>query len=167
MNKSKLKQQLSDWHIEFEVVKHEPLFDCQQADNIELLRPGVRTKNLFLRDNYGRVHLLLVTAPNAQVDLKQLSKKLALSRIGFASKQRLKAHLAVEPGHVSILALINDRHHKVQLYMDEALWHGEPLHCHPLQNDETLLLTPTAINRFLQHTGHAISLINLPHLTNE
>ena len=39
--------------------QHPPLHTCQDADEINLNRAGVRIKNLFLRDNYGKRHFLL------------------------------------------------------------------------------------------------------------
>src|SRR5690554_4274639 len=96
-----LMNQLSRWQITPPMIEHPPLYTCHDADHLLLERPGTRLKNLFLRDNYGRRHALLLTKPDKQVDLKALSKQLAWSRIGFASAERLQRYLGVEPGHVS------------------------------------------------------------------
>ena len=108
--------------IDYQVFEHPPLHTCQDADRLALKRPGTRLKHLFLRDNYGRQHFLLVTRPDKAVDLKQLSRQFALSRLGFASAERLQRYLGIAPGCVSLLALINDTEKKVGLWLDEEIY---------------------------------------------
>ena len=142
--------------------QHPPLATCDDADKLNLQRQGARIKNLFLRDNYGRRHFLLLTTPEKKVDLKQLSKQLSISRLGFASAERLHKYLRVTPGSVSLLALINDTEHKVELLMDDDIWQQRAFQCHPLLNTETYVLTKAQCINFLKATGHEVGVILLP-----
>ncbi|WP_116473460.1 prolyl-tRNA synthetase associated domain-containing protein [Zobellella maritima] len=156
--------QLALWQICPPVIEHPPLFTCEDADRLLVDRPGTRIKNLFLRDNYGRRHFLLLTRPGKQVDLKALSIQEGISRLGFASSERLGRYLGVEPGHVSVLALINDVRGEVDLWLDEELSAGDDFHCHPLRNTATLLLSRIDLLRFAEQTGHRPRWLAVPEL---
>ncbi|MBO1518632.1 prolyl-tRNA synthetase associated domain-containing protein [Oceanisphaera pacifica] len=156
-------EKLTSWQITPPLIEHPPLFNCDEADRLLLERPGTRLKNLFLRDNYGRRHALLLTKPDKQVDLKALSSQLGWSRIGFASAERLDKYLGVAPGHVSVLALINDANAQaVELWLDNDLSEGDDFHCHPLRNTATVLLSKVDLARFAEHTGHTPQWIDVP-----
>lgn len=154
--------QLAGWQINPPLIEHQPLFTCDDADRLLLDRPGTRLKNLFLRDNYGRRHALLLTSPDKQVDLKALSTQLDWSRIGFASAERLQRYLGVEPGHVSVLALVNDTEQAVELWLDQDLIEGDDFHCHPLRNCATVLLSKTDLLHFAEQTGHQPQWLTIP-----
>ncbi len=154
MHSDTLMQQLTHWGITPPLIEHPPLYTCQDADRLLISRPGTRLKNLFLRDNYGRRHALLLTRADKQVDLKALSRDIGWSRLGFASAERLQRYLGVQPGHVSVLALVNDRAQQVELWLDKELEHGDDFHCHPLRNTATLLLSQADLLSFTARTGH-------------
>lgn len=154
--------QLASWQINPPIIEHPPLFTCDEADRLLLDRPGTRLKNLFLRDNYGRRHALLLTTPHKQVDLKALSTQLGWSRIGFASAERLDKYLGVAPGHVSVLALVNDGEQAVELWLDNDLIEGDDFHCHPLRNTATVLLSKADLSRFAEQTGHSPQWLAIP-----
>jgi Ala-tRNA(Pro) deacylase len=61
-----------------------------------------------LRDKPGRRHFLVCVPAAKQVDLKVLSDVLGASRLSFGSADRLRQHLGVEPGAVTLLAVFND-----------------------------------------------------------
>ncbi|EKE75717.1 prolyl-tRNA synthetase associated domain-containing protein [Gallaecimonas xiamenensis] len=153
---------LSRLGIAFNKVEHPPLPDCQAADRFGLARPGQRIKNLFLRDNYGRQHILLLTTPDKQVDLKALSRQSGLSRLGFASAERLERYLGVAPGAVSLLALAQAPQGTVALWIDEALWQGQDFQCHPLVSHQTLVIPKTGVERFCDHLGIIPKVLAVP-----
>ena len=150
--------------IDFEAFEHPPLHTCQDADRLAVARPGQRLKHLFLRDNYGRRHFILATAHDKSVDLKALSKQLQVSRLGFASAERLKKYLGIEPGCVSVLALVNDPDHQVEVLIDNTLWHGAAWQCHPLVNDRTWVVECDGIAAFINSLGHEVVNVDVPQL---
>jgi len=160
-----LKHLLEALEIEFEEYLHPPLHTCTDADYLAVERPGTRLKNLFLRDNYGRRHFLLITAHDKNVDLKTLTKQLEVSRLGFASESRLDKYLGVKPGCVSLLALANDQERKVEFLVDKSIWNRELLHCHPFINSATWILSKLNVLKFLSHTGHEFLELEIPSRT--
>jgi Uncharacterized conserved protein len=83
--REKALQVLQDLNIEYELVDHPAAFTVADMDNMDLNRFGDGCKNLFLRDDKGRRHFLVVLAKDKTADLKQLG----CSRLGFASEERL------------------------------------------------------------------------------
>jgi Ala-tRNA(Pro) deacylase len=134
------------------------------ADVARLVPPlgGAHTKNLFLRDNKGRRHVLVVVSGAKQVDLKALSALLGMDKLGFASPERLARYLGIEPGAVSLLALMNDGGGEVSVVIDRGLWAADALQCHPLVNTATLVIAREGIERFLAATGHPYRLMDVP-----
>ncbi|AZZ99386.1 prolyl-tRNA synthetase associated domain-containing protein [Pseudoalteromonas sp. R3] len=159
---SQLAALLNKLGIIYQAYQHPPLATCRDADRLELVREGTRLKNLFLRDNYGRQHILLITTANKQIDLKALSKQQGLSRLGFASDSRLQQYLGIKPGCVSALATVNDPRQHVQLWLDENLREAALWQCHPFENDKTWVLSLADLELVWQHTGHQPQWLALP-----
>ena len=142
--------------------EHPAVYTVEEADRLVPKLAAAKTKNLFLRDDKGQRHLLVVVPAHKQVDLKQLKDRLEIKRISFGSSERMKKHLGIEPGAVSILALYNDKPHAVELFVDQELWASASFQCHPLVNTATLELTRDNLLRFLAATGHDMKLIQVP-----
>ena len=92
---------LSELNIEFEEYEHDAVYTVEEAAALKVDMKGVHTKNLFLRDNKGRKHFLVVAPADKTLALKELSKTIGTKRLGFASPERLQEHLGIEPGAVS------------------------------------------------------------------
>lgn len=165
MEQADLVEFFTSNELKYQKFNHEPLANCSRADELGLIRPGERLKNLFLRDNYGREHFLLLTQPSKLIDLKALSKHLNKARLEFASDARLEKYLAVKPGCVSLLALINDSTVEVQVLLDQDIWQSnQGLQCHPMQNDQTWLVSIDDLKRMMVITGHGYQVISVPIL---
>jgi Ala-tRNA(Pro) deacylase len=87
---------------------------------------------------------------------------LGIKRISFGSPERLKKHLGIEPVAVSLLAVFNDSDHKVEVFMDSDLWAADTFLFHPLVNTSTLVIEKADIQRFLEATGHALKVVEVP-----
>lgn len=161
-DKAKLAMVLAQLNIDYDVIEHPALHGSLDADALMVKRPGTRLKNLFLRDNEGKRHFLVITAHDKQLDLKLLSKQQGLSRLGFASNERLAKYLKVAPGCVSMLSLMNDKQRDVTLWLDQDVWFGELFHCHPFENTQTWLLTKRDLLRFFDFTEHQPRVMFLP-----
>ncbi|WP_024610446.1 prolyl-tRNA synthetase associated domain-containing protein [Pseudoalteromonas sp. TB64] len=161
-DKTKLAELLARLNINYDVIEHPALHTSLAADEFMIERPGTRLKNLFLRDNQGKQHFLVITAHNKQLDLKTLSKQQGLSRLGFASSERLAKYLKVAPGCVSMLALLNDKQNEVSLWIDQDIYSGDLFHCHPFENTQTWLLSKSDLNTFFNHTNHQPRVVFLP-----
>lgn len=153
---------LDNHKIHYERYDHPPVFTCEQAKKLVTIKGGADTKNLFLRDRKGKRHFLLVVGYDKSVDLKTLSTAAEVSKLGLASSGRLRHFLGIEPGSVSLLALLNDRENHVELIIDEAIWSADSIRCHPLVNTSTLVIDRDDIRRFFELTGHDPIVLNVP-----
>lgn len=140
---------------------HPPVFTCEEEAQHVPESGAARTKNLFMRDRRGRRHLLLVTLCSKNVSIADFTETSGADRLSFASPERLMKHLGVEPGSVTILGLVNDQAHAVELYVDTDVWSAPSIHAHPLRNDATLVLSHESLVRFLAATGHAAKVVTV------
>ena len=67
-----------------------------------------------------------------------------------------------EPGAVSIMGLMNDKEHAVQLLVDEDVKKGEYIGCHPCVCTSSLKIkTEDIFNKFLPKVGHEPVVVHL------
>ncbi len=154
---------LEEHAIEFERFDHPPVFTCEQAKLLTPAMPGADTKNLLLRDKKGRRHFLVVVGHEHDIDIRALSGLLEVTNLSFASAERLKRYLDIEPGAVSLLAVLNDSDGAVEVVVDQGLWQSEALRCHPLVNTSTLVIQRRDLAKFLSITEHDPRVIAVPH----
>jgi len=147
--------------ISYERYDHAPVFTCEEADAAVPNHAAVQTKNLFLRDKRGRRHLLLVTSCEKAVDIKKFAQQADADHLSFASPERLAKYLGVTPGSVTVLGLMNDAEHGVELYVDADVWRTPAWRCHPLINSITLVLSREDVEKFIAHTGHRARVLEL------
>ena len=151
---------LTENKISFERFRHAAVNTCEEAE--QLLPPiaGVGTKNLFLRDEKGRRHFLVVTTTKKSVPLKELGIRLE-TKLSFASPERLMRYLGVRPGSVTLLGVIHDRDNEVEIFIDEEIWNAPAIHVHPLVNTETLLLEQGGVREFFRQLDRQPQIIEL------
>ncbi|HPH95069.1 MAG TPA: prolyl-tRNA synthetase associated domain-containing protein [Anaerolineaceae bacterium] len=147
-------------HLTFERMEHPPVFTCEEAARHRPSRGAVSTKNLFLRDRKG-VFYLLMTDCSKKMDLRALAARLNTTKLHLASPEAMLDCLGVTPGAVTVLALINDTQHQVQLWIDGDIWERERYLCHPLVNTSTLIIPINDLKRFFVLTGHGVHLIQV------
>jgi len=123
---------LDDHHFPYLYAAHEAVFTCAEAGQKRPQLPGVSTKNLFLCDRKGRLFFLVVTACGKQPDLDALGSRLGARRPRFGSEANLARLLGVTRGAVTVLGLLNDTDHLVELWMDRQVWESSQFLCHPL-----------------------------------
>ena len=125
------------------VFRHPPLHTVEEAKRLRGDLGGAYVKNLFLRDRSGSL-LLIVCLADRPVDLQALRRLLGYRRLSFASEELMWTHLGVRPGSVSPLAVVNAQPGAFTLYADDALRAHELNNFHPLSNEATVQLTPSA-----------------------
>jgi Ala-tRNA(Pro) deacylase len=94
--------------------------------------------------------------------LKALSRALGLTNLSLASESRLRKHLCIEAGAVSVLAVVNDSEGVVRVVIDRDVWRAETLQCHPLVNTSTLAIRREDLRRLLEITGHTPEVMAIP-----
>jgi len=146
--------------------EHPAVMTVEESERLVPKMPGAKTKNLFLRDRKGLRHFLVTVPHDIAVDLDQLGAALGAGRLGFASSERLRKHLGLTPGAVSLLGLVNDDARAVEFVIDRALWEADAVHAHPLVNTATMVVLHADLERFLAATGHAPRVIDVPAAAN-
>ena len=149
-------------NVSYERHDHQAVFTVEESKILSPELNGASTKNLFLRDKKGIRHFLVTVLEDKKVDLKALSYVLDSSRLSFASPERLKKHLGIDPGSVSLLALMKDSENNVEVFIDKEIWEDEAILCHPLVNTSTLVVPHKDMKSFLEKTGHGVRLIEVP-----
>ena len=153
---------LSEHRIAYQRHDHPPVYTVADVHRLVPALPAARTKNLFLRDGPGKRHFLVVVEGDKRVDIKALAPLMLARRLSFGSAERLKKHLGVEPGAVSLLAVINDTNRAVEVFLDQDLWAADAFQFHPLINTSTLVITREHTARFLEASGHEPTIIQVP-----
>lgn len=67
----------------------------------------------------------------------------------------MERYLHISPGSVSVMGLMHDREHRVQLLIDREILQGEFFGCHPCVNTSSLRLRlKDLLEVFLPAVGH-------------
>ena len=84
-----------------------------------------------------------------------ISKQAGSSRLHFAEPAYMLEMVGTTPGSASVMGLMNDTEHRVQLLVDEDLFKQEYIGCHPCINTSSLRIRKDDIfDKFLKATGH-------------
>ena len=139
--------------IETTTVEHIPVFTVEEAKKVHDQIPGGHCKNLFCKDEKGALWLI-VALDDARINLKAAKDLIASKRLTFGKPELLLEILGVEPGSVTPFGLINDKHAKTNVILDEAMMRHEKLNFHPLKNDATTTISSADLITFIKATGH-------------
>jgi len=157
-----LYQFLADHQVAYQRYDHPAVYTVADVKRLVPPLPAARTKNLFLRDQKGRRHFLVIVPADKRVNIKALNTVIGSSRLSFGSANRLQKFLGVDPGSVTVFALVNDHDHKVEVIIDESLWEQKAFQFHPLVNTSTLVVSHDNLKRFLTLTGHDVKVLGVP-----
>jgi Ala-tRNA(Pro) deacylase len=130
---------------------------------------GTRVKNLFIKAKKekapGDSKLWLVCAAHdTDTNLVKLAAKLGYGKIvlRFAEADALLENLGARQGNVSPLLLANDAARVVNVALDARLLApaAAPLLLHPGANEATAAVQPQDLLKFIEATGHAVTVID-------
>lgn len=148
--------------IEYLRTDHEPAYNMEICNEIDAVLGVLICKNLFLCNRQKTKFYLLMMPGDKKFKTKELSSQINSARLSFAEPEDMLKYLDIEPGAVSIMGLMNDREHEVQLLIDEDVLKGEFLGCHPCVCTSSLRLrTEDVIERFLPAVGHTFITVQL------
>ena len=149
----RLYRRLSELGIEARTVPYPPHRTVEEGKALRGAMAGRFTKNLLLQDRKGRLFLVVAHEDQA-VDLKTLHTRIGASgQLRFASAQRMREVLALEPGALTPLGLLNDTTHQVTVVIDAGLMDADQLNFHPLVNTESTGLAPSQLLAFVASCG--------------
>ena len=161
MNRSDVLALLKSRGIPFELVEHKAVYNMADLAEIALPHPEADAKNLFVRDDKRQSFYLITVRGEKRVDLKAFCHAHGTRPLSFASDEELAALLALTPGSVTPLGLLNDETRRVALFIDEALEGDGLIAVHPSDNTATVWLKTADLITLLRERGHFVETTRL------
>ena len=154
-------ERLTSLGIAFERFEHPPVPTVEEAVKHWAGIEAAHCKNLFLRNQKGNRHYLVIISYTKRADLRAVAAQIGDGKLSFASPERLMTYLGVTPGSVSPAGLINDRERHVRVYLDRDLETAARISFHPNVNTATLTVSGVDFRQFLKSCGNTVSYINV------
>ncbi|MBI3493784.1 MAG: prolyl-tRNA synthetase associated domain-containing protein [Acidobacteria bacterium] len=152
---------LGELGIAFERFEHPPVATVEEAEQHWAGIDSTHCKNLFLRNQKGNRHYLVILVHSKKADLRAVADQIGDGKLSFASPERLMTHLGLTPGSVSPFGLINDRDHAVRVVLDRDLRAATWLSFHPNINTVTLTIASADFARFLESCGNTVQYVSV------
>ena len=149
-------ERLRELRIAYERHEHPPVATVDAALEHWSGIDATHCKNLFLRNQKGSRHYLVILEHRKQADLRKVADQIGDGKLSFASPERLMTHLGLTPGSVSPFGLINDAAHSVRVVVDRDLKSARRLSFHPNINTVTFVVGAADFARFLESCGNII-----------
>jgi Ala-tRNA(Pro) deacylase len=157
----KVFEKLNELNVKYEVMNHPAVFTIEEMDALNITEQGDVCKNLFLRDEKGKRHFLVVLDKDKKADLKDIQKQLGSTRLSFASAERLDKYLKLQKGEVTPLGVINDEEGSVEVVFDNDLIGKTKLGVHPNDNTATVWISFEDLKKVIDHNGNKIKYLNI------
>lgn len=152
---------LAQLAIPFDRYEHPPIATgddgLEHWEGIE----AVHCKNLFLRNQKGTRHYLVILPVSKRADLRGVADQIGDGKLSFASAERLMKYLGVTPGSVSPFGLIHDTDHHVRVFLDRELKAAAKISFHPNINTRTVVLTFVDFERYLAGTWNVVRFVDV------
>jgi Ala-tRNA(Pro) deacylase len=152
---------LEEFNIRFDYFEHPPVPTIEEAKKYWKDIEAIHCKNLFFRNHKGSRHYLVVLEHSHDLRIRDLEQRLKQGKLTFASDERMKRYLGVEPGSVSPFGLINDVGKHVYLFLDAELKKAAKISFHPCVNTASIVIDFADFLRFLQWSGNSFEFIAL------
>ena len=152
---------LEELAIAFERHEHPPVATVEEAERHWAGIDATHCKNLFLRNQKGTRHYLVILPHTKMADLRAVADQIGDGKLSFGSPERLMTHLALTPGSVSPFGLINNRDRQVRVVIDRDLKAARRISFHPNINTVTLTITYADFERFLDACGNTVQYVTV------
>ena len=142
--------------IPFERYEHPPVASALDAHDHWAELDAVLTKNLFLRNQKGTRHYLVILELHKRANLRAVADQIGDGRLTFGAPEQMMSYLGVTPGSVSPFGLIHDNAHEIHVCLDRELKTVDRISFHPNINTATLVLAFVDFERFLTSRGNPV-----------
>ena len=148
--------------VAYQRTDHEAAGTMEDCDRIDAILEVTICKNLFLCNRQKTAFYLLMMPGHKPFRTKDLSAQLGVARLSFGTPEDMLRLLDLTPGSVSVMGLMNDTEHQVQLVIDREVLAGERIGCHPCLNTSSLRFsTADLLTKVLPAVGHTPILVDL------
>lgn len=149
----------------YQRIDHEAAMTMEACAAIDAVLDATICKNLLLCNRQCTAFYLLMLPGGKVFKTSVLSRQIGSSRLSFAPAEYMEKYLDITPGSVSVLGLMNDTEHHVQLLMDGDVLKGEYFGCHPCINTSSLrLATRDLVEKILPAMNHVPRIVSLPEV---
>ena len=161
--KEEVLETLNALNIEYKEITHDAVYTIEEMDALgkDYFEGAKICKNLFVRDQKGKRHFLVVLPEEKRVPLDVIATKIGSTRLSFASNERLMKYLKLTPGAVTPLSVINDEENAVEVILDEELKNEVKVGVHPCVNTATVLLSMNDVEKYISSCGNKIKYIKI------
>ena len=132
----------------------------EEMEELGLEKMEETAKNLFLRDQKGKNHFLVVIRADKQANLKELGEKLGGVRLSFASEERLEKYLGLKKGAVTPLGILNDTACAVKVFLDRDFLEKEEIGVHPNDNTASVYLKTADLMQIIKEHGNSLEVLS-------
>ena len=154
---------LDELAIDYRRLDHAPAFgsEAELCREIEESLGARICKNLFLANRQRTRFYMLMIPENKVFRSSDISKQAGSSRLHFAESEYMEELIGCSPGSASVMGLINDTEHRVQLLVDDDVISSEYVGCHPCINTSSLRIRSEDIfNKVVRATGHDFIIVH-------
>ena len=146
---------LDSLNVPYQRIDHEAAMTMEACVEIDKALDATICKNLLLCNRQCTKFYLLMLPGEKHFKTSVFSKQIGSSRLSFAAPEYMEEYLDITPGSVSVLGLMNDHEHHVELIIDEDVLKGEYFGCHPCINTSSLRLkTADLMEKIIPAMGH-------------
>ena len=147
-------QENSIWH---EITEHKAVYNMAELAEVPCPYPEADAKNLFVRDDKKQNYYLITVKGEKRVNLKAFRKAQGTRNLSFASAEDLLERLALIPGAVTPLGVLNDETRSVQVFLDQDFLQEPGLvGVHPNENTATVWLKTEDLIRIIREHGNEV-----------
>ena len=149
--------------VAYQRVDHEAAMTMEACAEIDQVLNAATCKNLLLCNRQKTTFYLLLMPGDKIFQTKELSSQLGVSRLSFASSDAMEEYLDITPGSLSVMGLMNDKEHHVNLVIDDAVLQGEYIGFHPCINTSSLRLKTSDLTEIvIPALKHSPTIVHLP-----
>ena len=149
--------------IDYQRIDHEAAMTMEACAQVDAALEAGICKNLLLCNRQCTSFYLLMMPGDKPFKTKELSAQIGSSRLSFAAPEYMERFLDITPGSLSVLGLMNDKEHAVQLLIDGDLLKEERIGMHPCINTSSLrLATRDLLEVILPAMGHSYQTVHFP-----
>ena len=153
---------LDELGIPYQRVEHDAADTMEDCAAISDVLGSRICKNLVLCNRQKTEFYFLAMPEDKPFHTKDLSHQIGSSRLSFAPGELMEELIGCTPGSASVLGLMHDTEHRIRLLIDKDTYEAEWFGCHPCKNDGSLRIrTSDLLHKFLPHTGHEVTVVEL------
>lgn len=154
---------LDELGIPYDRIDHEAIFTIEGCNNIDGVLGIHLCKNIFLCNSQKTKFYLLLMPGQKRFVTKDFCKQIVSPRLSFAPAEFMEEYLDITPGSVSVMGLMNDKEHHVQLVIDQDVLKEEYIGFHPCINTSSMRIAmKDLLEKFLPAVEHEYMTVDLP-----